>query len=249
MRGGDGKAVGADLVGGVPVRGDPVGSGDDAIDLPESHQMRRGRICDHRMRDPERLELPGRQPRPLEERPRLVDEHARERSPLPRRPERPHRRAVAARREPSRVAVGERARRRPEELGRVRGHSHAPRDLFLVQRSRPLGRRIVANLLERPHEVDRRGAGLGQHAVCLVEVLAALGGQRVAVRRGDADRRRASNGQRPDRLGHLCRAFAAQLHLFVRKAPLVEEDDRVGLETEDALRGQLAHARKRTWSS
>ena len=79
VRRSDGEPVGADLVRGVAVGRDPVGADDDAVDPPAAHQMRGRRVGDHRVRDAERLELPRRQPRALQQRPRLVDPDVRQR--------------------------------------------------------------------------------------------------------------------------------------------------------------------------
>ena len=108
-----------------------------------------------------------------------------------------------------------------------------------MQSASPLGCRFVTHLLERPDEVHRRRPGFGQDAVGGVEILAALGRERVAVRGGDADGRRPAHGERPDRLGDLGRRLAAELELLVRKPALVEQDDRAGLQTNDALRRQV----------
>ena len=60
--------------------------------------------------------------------------------------------------------------------------------------------------------------------------------ERQAVRGGDADRGRAADGQRSDRLGELRRIGAAELDHLVREPPLIEDDDRVVLEPDDAVR-------------
>jgi hypothetical protein len=91
-------------------------------------------------------------------------------------------------------------------------------------------------LLKRPDEVHGRRPGFGQDSVGDVEILAALSRERVAVRGSDTDRRRPAHGERPDRLGDLGRRLAAKLELLVRKPALVEQDDRAGLQTNDALR-------------
>ena len=87
--------------------------------------------------------------------------------------ERADRGAVAAGREAAGVAVRQRARARLEELGGVGGHAPAAVDLFLVERARALGRRVVAHLRERPRKVDRGRPGRREHALGLVEILAA----------------------------------------------------------------------------
>ena len=104
-----------------------------------------------------------------------------------------------------------------------------------MQVASPFGRRVRAHLFERPDEVHRRRAGFGEHAVRGVKILAALGRERVAVGRGHADGRRSAHGERPDRLGDLGRRLAAELELLVRKPALVEQDDRPGFQTNDAL--------------
>ena len=105
-----------------------------------------------------------------------------------------------------------------------------------MQGASPFGRRVGPHLLERPDEVHRRRARFGEHAVRGIQILAALGSERVAVRRGHADGRRSAHGERPDGFGDLGRRLAAELELLVRKPALVEQDDRAGFQTNDALR-------------
>ena len=221
-----------------PLRGDPVGAGDDQVDLAARHQRRGGRVDDHRVRDPGLLELPGGEAGALEQRARLVDEHPLEQPALPGGAERADRGAVAAGGEAARVAVRQRARPGGEELGRVRGHPPAAVDLLGVERPRPLGRRVVAHLRERPGQVDRGRARGAEHALGLGEVLAAERREREPVRRGDADRGRAAHDHRPDRLRDLGRGAAGDLDDLAGELPLVEEDDRrAGLvEPRDLLR-------------
>jgi hypothetical protein len=71
----DRERVGANLVGGVAVRGDAVRAHEDAVDLTPGEQLPRSGVRDHGVRDLRSLELPGRQPRALEERTRFVHEH------------------------------------------------------------------------------------------------------------------------------------------------------------------------------
>ena len=130
MRGEHGERVCPDLVRRVPVRGDPVGAGDDEIDLAARHQRAGRRVGDDGVRDAGALELPRGEAGALEERPRLVDEDSVEQAALGRGAERADRRAVAAGGEPAGVAVRERARPGPEELGGVRGHPPAALDLL-----------------------------------------------------------------------------------------------------------------------
>ena len=223
------------LFAASPLAGDPVGAGDDAVHLAATHQMRGSRVRDHRVRNAERLELPGGQPRALQERPRLVDPDVLDQTLLPRRAQRADGGAVAAGREPARVAVRQRTRSRAEQRRRVRRHPAAARDLFLVQCACPLGGGISAHLLERPDEVHGRRPRLGEHAVGRIEILPALHGQRVAVRGGDADRRRAAHRERPDRVGDLSGRLAPELDFLVRKPTLIQQDHGAGFQTNDAV--------------
>ena len=156
------------------------------------------------IRDPARLELPRGEARALEQRPGLVDPDVVEHAPLPGRAQRAERGAVPARRERAGVAVRERARARLEQLRGVPRHLPAALDLLAVDCSRALGgsgrRRIRSSAQPRLTAV---GPARAQDARGLLEVLAARGRERVAVRGRDADRRRAADRERPDRLGHV----------------------------------------------
>ena len=190
-----------------------------------------------------RLELPRGQPRALEQRPCLVDEHALEQASLPRRAERADRRSVAARGEPARVAVRERPRAGLEEVCRMRGHPLAALDLFAMQRACPLGRGIVPHVLECPEEVDGGRPRGRKHPLRLREILAAQGRERETVGGCHADRGRAADRELCDRLCHLGGGTALELHLLVREPALVEEEDarRVYIEPHDPLRIQNRH--------
>jgi hypothetical protein len=72
--GGDGQAVGADLVGDIAVRGDPVGADEHAVDQPARHRGGGRGIGLDAVGDGGLGELPRRQPGALEQRARLVDE-------------------------------------------------------------------------------------------------------------------------------------------------------------------------------
>ena len=67
--------VGADLVGDVAVGGDAVGADDDQVDPPRAIRAPALRVGDHAVGDAARLELPGGEPRALQERPGLVAQH------------------------------------------------------------------------------------------------------------------------------------------------------------------------------
>ena len=115
-------------------------------------------------------------------------------------------------------------------------HALAPINFRYVQSPSPFGCRFLTHLIERPDEVHRCRPGFSQDLVGGVEVLAARGRERVTVRSGHADGRSPANGERPDRLGDLGRRLAVELELFVWKPTLVEQDDRAGLQANNALR-------------
>ena len=229
-----GERVCADLVRGVAVRGDAVGAGDDQVDLAARHQRRRGAVGDHGVRDAGRLELPGGEPRALEQRPRLVDEHVLEQAALPGGAERADGRAVAAGREPAGVAVGERARAGREQLGGVRGHAPAALDLLAVERAcarSGVGSvRICASAQTRLTAVGRDAASTRSASA---RSSPRERREREPVRRRDADRGRAAHRERADRLDQLGGGAALELDLLVRQAPLVEQDDARALGLDD----------------
>ena len=65
--------------------------------------------------------------------------------------------------------------------------------------------------------------------------------KREAVRGSDADRRRTANRERPDRFRDSRRALAAQLDDLFRQPPLVENDDRIVLQADDAVGSQRGY--------
>jgi hypothetical protein len=71
------ERVGPDLVGDVAVRGHAVRAHHDEVDLAPSHQQPGGAVDHDGVRDPEPVELPGREARALEHGPGLVDPDAR----------------------------------------------------------------------------------------------------------------------------------------------------------------------------
>jgi hypothetical protein len=113
-------------------------------------------------------------------------------------------------------------------------------DLGLVQGASPLGGRVVSHLCKRPEEIDGGRARGGEHLLCLHEIRALERREREAVRGGDADRGRAADCERGDRVGHLDSGAAHELDLGVRQPALVEEDDPRGialLQPDDVFRG------------
>ena len=197
------------------------------------------------MRDPELLELPGGQPRALEERPRLVHPDVLDEPGLVRGPDRTERRAVPPGRETAGVAVRQHARTRGKELHGMLPHPPAALDLVGVDPLGTLACRLVAHRLERPAQVDRGRTRGRKHMERGVEVIAPLGRERHAVRRRHADRGSAAYRESPDRLGDLGRRPAAEVDLLPGQPPLVEDDDSVVLEPDDPVRFELGHGSTR----
>ena len=159
-----GEPVRADLVGGVAVRRDPVGAGDDEIDLvraPSGTLLRR-------RRSPRAGCRAARAPTPSAARPAAAAASRRpstccDAARLPRSSHRADRSAVATRRQPAGVAMGEDTRACSGNSSQgVGAHAPAALDLVLVDRARPLGGRVRAHLVERPAQVDRRRPGAGE---------------------------------------------------------------------------------------
>ena len=167
---------------------------------PAAISERRSGVGDHRMRDRGGFELPGSEPRALQERARLVDPHLLEQPALPRGEQRADRTAVAAGRKTAGVAVRERARAGREEIRGMSRHAPAALDLVGVNAAGMLVRRVVVHLVERPGEVDGGRAGRAQDAIGFDEVVALRSRERVAVGGGNADRRRAADDHRLDRI-------------------------------------------------
>src|SRR4029079_2073918 len=154
-------------------------------------------------------------------------------SGLPGRPHGSESRSVAAGREGSRVAVGQETRAFGDELDGAR-----------VEGSGARGCRIVAYLVERPPQIDGRRARRRQNLVRRVKVLAAPRRERETVGGGAPDRRGAADRERPDRVGAVLGRYAPQLELLVGQAPLVEEDDGITFEADDALRREVARGHR-----
>ena len=190
---------------------------------------------------PGALELPGREPPALQKRPRLVDEDVLDEPALVARLEGAEGRAVAARGEPASVAVSQRRRALAEKPGRVLAHAPAALHLEAVDIARPLGEVAVGlpHLRDRPRQVHRGRPRRDQHFRRLVQVLPVRGGERVPVRSRDADRGRAADDHRPNRIRDLFRRAALHLDFLVGKAALVEEDDAVVLQAHDLLRAKV----------
>ena len=152
MRGEHREPVGADLVRGVAVRGDPVGAGErPRRPRPAAMQRRRGRVGDHGVRDARR----SRAPTPSAARPGAAAASRRpRRGRAGRAPTRraARRRRSRSRRSRARPRCSASARACPARAAPAACAAIAPAALDLVAVDRPgvLGRRVAAHLVERP---------------------------------------------------------------------------------------------------
>ena len=172
------QPVGPDLVRDVAVGGHAVEAGDDGVDLAAAQQPGGGGVDEQRMVDPEPAQLPDRQPRALQQRPRLAREHPHG-APVGERRDHPEPGPAARRGQRARVAVRHHRHRPPGGQRRVeqRGAVLAERGARgLVLGGDRLRRRAcrarhphraggegrVAHALHRPGEVARGRPAGGQ---------------------------------------------------------------------------------------
>ena len=172
----DRDGVGADLVRGVAVHGDPVGADDDGVEGPFLEEVPGHAVGDERDVDPLLLKLPRGEPRALQVRPGLVGEDGDALASLDRRADHAEGRAVAGRGERAGVAVREDRGRVAEELGAEAADAAVRGDVFVEHRARlggqiPPARVNAEHPVERPHQIHRRRArrpqllGRGGHVV------------------------------------------------------------------------------------
>ena len=172
------QTVGADLVRRVAVGRDAVGADDDRLHLAGPHERRGHRVADEGRVELALLELPRREPGPLQQWPGLVGVHLGGQALLVQREQDRQRRAVAARGEHAGVAVRQHAgalAQRGEQLGAVPTDRRALGAIRFVNRLRLGeqafgelgGRQIIVDRtdhrphpIERPEQIDRgRSAG------------------------------------------------------------------------------------------
>ena len=211
----------------------------DAVDLVRGHERRGRAVGDHRMRDPELLELPRGEARALEQWTGLVDENVLDPSCLPGGADRAERGPVAAGREPAGVAVREDPRTGGNSsmaCAPIRRHRSTSSAWIAVRRSAVGSARISSS-------AQRRFTAVGLDASSVALAWSRSSPRRAAsampVGSRDADRGRAAHSERPDRLGHRGDRLTAELDLLVRQPALVEDDDRVTIETNDPLWQEL----------
>ena len=196
---------------------------------------------------PSALQLPGRQARALEQRPRLVDEDVDALSLLVRRANDGQRRAVAGGGEGAGVAVGEDGRAGGDEVGAKAAYGPARFDLLLMDALRlraaqpPPSPRVLstrgpppsrgpAPTPGSPPSAGSSGAAPPPLRISANRPAASVdelrcGCQSQAVGRGHAERRRAANAQLADRLRQRRAVVDLDVRLVGRQARLIEEAD------------------------
>ena len=218
---GDRERVGADLVRGVAVGGDAVGADDHGVDVPVREPRGRGALGHHGHRDARALELPGGQPRALQQRARLAREHLDLLARGGLRVDHAERGAPAAGGEAAGVAERHqpaRARQlgaavladQPARLAVLR-EDRERLGLDGAAQRRPVGRaaRGGEHAVDRPREVDRRRPRGAHRRGGLSQALRRrlrpelVGREHDAERAADPDRGRAADREPRDRLDDL----------------------------------------------
>ncbi len=237
------QRVGADLVGHVTVRGDPVRADDHRVGEPLADQERRRAVAGQPVLDAELAELPAGQPRALEQRPGLVHDHMVERVLLVQRADHAERGAPAEAGERAGVAVGvhpEPAAGAFHEVGGAAAADVAADPLGVaLDRERGLGHGRRVGQVDRggqlghlAGQVDRSGPGgrdppelAAQVVVIPAFALPLAHRQRDAERAGHAEHRGAADGQGGDRPDQLIDGGKPEHANLVRQRGLVQRLD------------------------
>jgi hypothetical protein len=200
-------------------------------------------------------QLPRREPRALEHRPRLVHPDEGLPSRLDGASHDAERGAVAGRREPAGVAVREDPRPDRDQLRAVGAQAPVRRDVLLEdglrladqpgaelgRRQRGVALRVPPHPVERPEQVHGgrpglrepgdRGLEVGEEGVPVTR-RARQACERDAERGRDTDRRGAAHRQRANRVRHLGPDAAVEVHLLPGETPLVQEDQPIPLPAD-----------------
>ena len=255
LAGGEREAVGADLVGHVPVGRDPVRPDHHRVHLALADQERGGRVGDQVVLDAELAELPAGEPGPLQQRAGLVHHDVPHRVVVVQRPDDAERGAPAQAREAAGVAVGPDPQRcgpagLPQEAGSAfthpvgRGHDRGHRgQRRLLHRGGPV-RDDRRGRLGLAAQVDGGGPGVGdpldrRRQAGLIPVLfpRLAGGEGDAEGARDAEHRRAADGQPGDRVHQLADRGEMKHADLVRERRLVDGDDVPVAPAEDLHSG------------
>ena len=225
--------------------------------MPFPHHLRGHVVADQGDRDAAALQLPGREPGALEQRPGLVGEDAERDALLVGGEDDRQGRAVIGRGQAAGVAVGQDALAGLDQLRAVAADRPAHRPVLVVdpaglveqplQQLRPAGcqpgrDRNGVHAVQRPEQVHRgrpAGAeGCGRRAERIADRLGVIDPSRPRpdhgpVGRRDPDRRRTADPQRPDRLPDRGHVPAVDLDGLGRQSRLVDQADQTRRRVAD----------------
>src|SRR5690625_239811 len=244
-----GQAIGADLVGRISVGGDAVGADDDPVHLSPGHQLGGGAVDAEGEGDALSLQLPGGQPRPLPPGPGFADVDVGQSALAMGFANYPQGGAGAAGGQGAGIAMGVQPLARAQQSGPVAADGETMVGILAVQLpgqgQQALGHGAALledgpHAVERPEQVDRRGAGIGQ----LLEIggqgglpafprlaggAGLAGCQGHAVGGSNVDGRRAPHHQVADGVRHLAGGVQRYIALLGGQQPLVQKLQPVGL--------------------
>ena len=234
--GGERQAVGADLVGHVPVGRHAIAADHHRVDLAARDEAGGRAVGQQLVLDARAAELPHRQPAALEQRPGLVHQHP-DRPAVGQLEDHGEARPAPPGGERAGVAVREHGPRTGQQVGAVGRHARAGLVLLGVDglclraRGRPevggiRGQRGVAHTVDRAPEIGRGRPGGAQASPGRLETVPRrargdLHGQ--AVGGGDPDQRRAADAEAADGRGGVVRPAEHDHPLLERQQRLVED--------------------------
>ena len=141
----DRHTVGADFVGGVAIGCNAVRAHDHSLNTPRLHQAGGHVVADYRGGNLVGHQLPRRQPRALQKRPRLIGINVNVFALLDRRADDAQRGSVTASRQSAGVAVGQHAAFFRQKRRAKFAHGLARGNVFLVHRVR-FGQQFLLDL-------------------------------------------------------------------------------------------------------
>jgi hypothetical protein len=239
--------IGADLVGHVAARGDPIRAHDHQIDAPALHEMAAGVVDDDGVRHPVLAEFERGQRRALVARSRLVDEHVHRHAAVVGHVDRRRRGAPIDCPQPSGVAMGQDvdhasalAMERFDQRQAGFADATVEGDVLVAIGARARPRRLAAplrserrdrgaDLVERVAQVDGGRPARQQRAIGALQRVVAPRTperQRQAVSRGRADQRRAAHHHGLDRSDRPVEILDPLRREAMRQQRLVDHFDR-----------------------
>ena len=246
-----GDAIGADLVRGIAIGGDAVGTDDDRLDPATLHEVRRHVVADQRDRHARTLEFERGEARALQQRTRLIREHCDALAISMRLDDAAQRGADTAGGESAGVAVGQHATANGQQRRPVGSDTRAQFTVFTMdalglhqQPGAHLHRgqmgdmavEAVAHAFQRPAQVDRRRPAGDQTIERMAQRFfqqlgtlarglgcAAVAMQHQTVSPSNADGRRPAYHQGDDRLTQRLQFADLEITHFSWQAGLIDQ--------------------------